>query len=199
MTTATDLLQSVKIRVGMLADSRVSGFDVEVEVDNGVARLTGNVETDEQRIAAEEVASTVEGVVEVENEIVVTPYREPVEYPEEPTLAGFPGMVGSSQAPAAYGGPAPGVFTVLSPERAASVTDEELLNRVRDAIIMKDAIESRDIDIHTDGGVVYLHGKVRSFDEFSIVEEIVATIPGVRDVRNNIEIKEAGCRECNEW
>jgi osmotically-inducible protein OsmY len=202
MTTATDLLQSVKIRVGLLADSRVTGFDVEVEVDNGVARLTGTVETEEQRLAVEEVAAAVEGVVEIENEIVIAPGQsteDRMEAASDERLTGAPGMVGQALAPAAYGGPAPGVYTVTSPDSLSEVSDDELLNRVRDAIILEDRIDSENVSAHVDNGVVYLHGKVSSFDELNLAEGAVSSVPGVQHIRNDIEVEEAGCRQCNEW
>lgn len=199
MTTATDLLQSMKIRVGLLSDGNVSGCDVEVEVDNGIARLTGTVETEQQKMEIEEIASAVEGVVEIEDEIVVEHLEDQMARSDSRQMMESSGMVGQAQAPAAYGGPAPGVFTVVSPETVSEVDDEELMNRVKDAIILEDRVDSDSVSAHVYAGVVYLHGAVTTFDELSLVEGAVMSVPGVETIRNDIEVKEAGCRECNEW
>jgi osmotically-inducible protein OsmY len=199
MTTATDLLQSMKIRVGLLSDGNVSGCDVEVEVDNGIARLTGTVETEQQKMEIEEIAAAVEGVVEIEDEIVVEHLEDQTGQLDSRQMMESSGMVGQAKAPAAYGGPAPGVYTVVSPETISEVDDEELLNRVKDAIILEDRINSDSVSAHVYAGVVYLHGAVTTFDQLGLVEGAVMSVPGVESIRNNIEVKEAGCRECNEW
>jgi osmotically-inducible protein OsmY len=52
-------------------DSRVDETDVGVEVDNGIITLTGTVSSWGKRIAAEEAAHRVRGVLDVANDIVV--------------------------------------------------------------------------------------------------------------------------------
>jgi osmotically-inducible protein OsmY len=52
-------------------DSRVDETDVGVEVDNGIITLTGTVSSWGKRIAAEEAAHRVHGVLDVANDIVV--------------------------------------------------------------------------------------------------------------------------------
>ncbi|MDO8586084.1 MAG: BON domain-containing protein [Armatimonadota bacterium] len=83
MSAVTDLLRTVRIKVGLLADHRVSGLDVNVDVDGGVARLSGTVQSEEQKQTAEEIAASIEGVVEIENDIVVASSEERTESLEE--------------------------------------------------------------------------------------------------------------------
>ena len=52
-------------------DTRVEETDVGVEVDNGIITLTGTVGSWGKRIAAEEAAHRVRGVLDVANDIVV--------------------------------------------------------------------------------------------------------------------------------
>jgi osmotically-inducible protein OsmY len=52
-------------------DSRVDETDVGVEVDNGIITLTGTVSSWGKRIAAEEAAHRVRGVLDVANDIIV--------------------------------------------------------------------------------------------------------------------------------
>jgi osmotically-inducible protein OsmY len=52
-------------------DTRVDETDVGVEVDNGIITLTGTVSSWGKRLAAEEAAHRVRGVLDVANDIVV--------------------------------------------------------------------------------------------------------------------------------
>ena len=52
-------------------DSRVDETEVGVEVDNGVVTLTGTVTSWAKRMAAQEAAHRVGGVLDVANDVVV--------------------------------------------------------------------------------------------------------------------------------
>jgi osmotically-inducible protein OsmY len=54
-------------------DSRISTSDINVEVTDAVATLTGTVSSYAKRIAAQEAAHRVEGVLDVANDIQVKP------------------------------------------------------------------------------------------------------------------------------
>ena len=58
----------------LYGDSRVDASEVAVRVSNGRAVLSGNVPTLASAMAAEEDSYAVEGVVFVENRLVVTPH-----------------------------------------------------------------------------------------------------------------------------
>ncbi|MBI4312252.1 MAG: BON domain-containing protein [Chloroflexi bacterium] len=58
-------------------DPRVEETDVGVEVDNGIVTLTGTVTSLAKRIAAQEAAHRVKGVLDVANTIVVRPPGSP--------------------------------------------------------------------------------------------------------------------------
>jgi hyperosmotically inducible protein len=60
-----------KLKAALLADTRVPGTKIDTQVVNGVATLTGIVDNDAQKAAAEEVARGIEGVTEVRNELTV--------------------------------------------------------------------------------------------------------------------------------
>jgi osmotically-inducible protein OsmY len=199
MSSTSDLLQTVKVKVGLLADRRVSGLDINVVVDNGVARLTGVVDSEEEKNAAEDVASGIEGVIEVENEIVVSPSVGQMTESEEERLAGMPEgvpMIGLAAAPPAYGGIAPGVSTVRSPTIDEYGTDEDIADTVRESLRQDERAPWSHIQVCADLGIVYLSGKVRTLDQFMIAEQIASDVPGVKAVKNELEIEESGSRDC---
>lgn len=60
-----------RVKTALAGDDRVSAIDVEVEVYRGVVSLSGFVDNDDERDAAEEVAANVAGVKEVTNGLSV--------------------------------------------------------------------------------------------------------------------------------
>lgn len=71
--SATDGLRAVQIKANFLADRSLGLLDLTVSVRDGIAYLTGEVETREQKSFAEELAYSAEGVYEVVNDICVVP------------------------------------------------------------------------------------------------------------------------------
>lgn len=61
------------IRQALLRSPYVNRFDIDVSVYNGTAYLTGDVDTAFEKSRAEEIASGIKGVVEVNNTISVRP------------------------------------------------------------------------------------------------------------------------------
>jgi hypothetical protein len=64
---------TLKTKLSLFADERVSAKDVHVTTRQGVIVLTGKVGTEEARLAAEETAAKIDGAKKVENHLVVVP------------------------------------------------------------------------------------------------------------------------------
>ncbi len=64
---------TLKTRVDLLADERVSSNDVHVTTRQGVVTLRGKVESDEAKQAAEDDASKVSGAKKVVNHLTIVP------------------------------------------------------------------------------------------------------------------------------
>jgi len=62
-----------KTKIALFADDRVKGRDVRVETVKGDVFLRGKVDSEEAKAAAAEIAKTVEGVKNVENDLQVVP------------------------------------------------------------------------------------------------------------------------------
>ena len=67
--TLQDMLLAGKVNMALARTNRVSAFDVGVRVLNGHVMLTGDVDSDEERAAAEEIVRGVDGVREVNNQL----------------------------------------------------------------------------------------------------------------------------------
>lgn len=69
----SDKSLAAKTRLELLADERTSGFEIEVTAGGGAVTLTGRVDSDAAKAAADEVAMSVEGVQRVDNQLQVAP------------------------------------------------------------------------------------------------------------------------------
>lgn len=66
-----DAVVTTKIRAAIVAEENLSNFDIGVETIDGVTTLTGTVDSEEQKEAAERVTKEVEGVRRVNNDLQV--------------------------------------------------------------------------------------------------------------------------------
>ena len=69
----TDSWLTLKTKLALLADERVSSNDVSVKTMKGVITLHGKVASAEEQKAAEEIALTIEGQKKVVNQLTVVP------------------------------------------------------------------------------------------------------------------------------
>lgn len=67
----TEARQEGSVWTAFALNRHLSPFSIDVEIENGVAVLTGEVESDVERDLAEQVALGVEGVREVDNQLKV--------------------------------------------------------------------------------------------------------------------------------
>ncbi|HKY31691.1 MAG TPA: BON domain-containing protein [Candidatus Polarisedimenticolia bacterium] len=88
-------------------------------------------------------------------------------------------------------GETPGVVQVrnqIRVERDEAVSDEELEDRVKQALFRDPFFERHRIGVAVDDGVVRLTGRVQSERERAAAEDIAAGIPGVVDVENDLTV-----------
>jgi len=67
----TDAKIATVIKTRLLMDTDISGFDIDVDVENGVVMLTGDVDSDAERDLAVEIAKNASDVKEVKSELRV--------------------------------------------------------------------------------------------------------------------------------
>ena len=63
----------VKVRYELAAADDLADSTINVDVNNGVVTLSGTVPTAAQKVKAEQIAKSVEGVTSVKNQITVAP------------------------------------------------------------------------------------------------------------------------------
>ncbi len=69
--TVSDTAVTTQVKTRLLANSEVSGTDIEVSTDKGVVKLSGEVESSSERDLAYYIARNTRGVQRVDNDIDV--------------------------------------------------------------------------------------------------------------------------------
>ena len=70
-TAINDITVTTKVKAALMAEPGLDSLQLHVEIAGGVVKLTGTADNAENREQAEHVASTVLGVTEVRNHLIV--------------------------------------------------------------------------------------------------------------------------------
>lgn len=209
---------SVEHTLGESADVDVS--DLRVKVLDGIARLTGVVNTLREKDLAARIAEKLPGVRGVENDIVIDGNREPTNSklyravadaladfpPDDPAAIGVRSvcdgvayLVGNAASAleakraAEIASGVPGIKMVVNEISIAPgvpMGEIDIKNTVEDALTSNEKLDARDIEVCVDHTDVYLDGCVDDEDEMHIAEETAAGASGVRQVINRLHTRQ---------
>lgn len=143
----------------------LSAFAIDTEVDGGIVHLSGNVSHDIDRALAGELAKNIEGVVEVDNGLVV--------------------------APDAHQIPENGSATSTKRSFGTWIDDATTTASVKSRLVANSNTSGLQIDVDTRGDEVTLSGEVPSDQEKSLAEEIALSTGDVKSVRNQLVVRVA--------
>ncbi len=195
------------------ADSRVDAAAVGVEVRNSVVTLTGSVSSWAKKIAAEDAAYRVSGVLDIANEITVkiagrprtdadiaTAVRNALQWdafvPDEKIRSsvekGVVMLMGEVDTYAQREDAARAVRNLLGVQaianhitvRRSRVTPNELRAAIRDALERHADRDADKLRIDVEGGRVTLQGNVHSRGER---EAVIGAVTGIRGVENVVD------------
>jgi osmotically-inducible protein OsmY len=199
-------------------DSRISWASINVEVDDAVATLTGSVSSYAQKVAAQEAAHRVVGVLDVANEIEVNPsdgflrsdteiaraVRSALEWdalvPDDQiqstvsdgwvTLEGKVNNGRERTDAEKVLRRLTGVVGVINKIsiRKHAVNEEQLREEIEDALETRAARETERLRIEVHDGAVALWGRVHSWQEKRAVLGSISHAPGVTQVKDHIRI-----------
>src|SRR5262245_17583515 len=165
-----DALFTARIKARMTSDGRITPTRVAVDTLNGAVTLRGEVPTQEEKDAAEEVARKVEGVRSVSNQVIV------------------------NSAVAGTGIPS-GQEMKRQAEKAVSDVGQGVKKEAEDAFLLGE-IKTRlaaagygDVSVSVDRGVVTLNGEALKDKDRIAVEAIVEKVKGVEKVDNRLTVK----------
>lgn len=195
------------------SDSRVEPTAVGVQVSGGVVTLMGSVSSWGKRIAAEEAAHRVSGVLDVANDIVVkipgagrtdadiaTAVRHALQWdafvPDEKIQStvenGVVTLKGEVDNYAQREDAARAVRHLLGVRmlvnhitvQQAEVTPAELRTAIQAALARHAERDAQRLQIDVEGGRITLHGNVHSWRER---EAVVGAVTGIRGVENVVD------------
>lgn len=158
-----DATITASIKTKLLADSRTKGFDVNVDTRNGQVTLTGGADSAAAKAAATELARTVDGVVGVDNRLVVA----------EP---------GSQARQAANTATASGEVRSAMSDTGEVVDDAWITTKVKSQLVAERDVPGTDITVETKNNVVHLTGVVASNEVRAEAIRIAESTRGVRSV-----------------
>ena len=152
-----------KLETALLFNEYLNSFSIDTDVKNGVAYLSGAVESDIDRDLAGEIAESIKGISKVKNNLVV------------------------DQAKAAAGRDAATGSDAKGFKQA--VADATLTARIKSELLVNSNTGGLSINVDTDKGNVTLSGEVDSAQEKELAERIADNTNGAGSVNNRLTIK----------
>jgi osmotically-inducible protein OsmY len=199
-------------------DSRISWASINVEVNDAVATLTGSVLSYAQKIAAQEAAHRVAGVLDVANDIEVNPLEDFVRSDTEIARAvrsvlEWDALVPDDQIQSTVSDGwvtlegevnngrertdaervirrLTGVIGVINriTIRKQAVNEDQLREEIEDALDTRAERETERLRIEIHDGAVALWGRVHSWQEKRAVLGSISHAPGVTQVKDHVRI-----------
>ena len=142
--------------------------DIEVRVEDGVARLTGDVDTFTEKAASGDTAARTRGVWVVDNDLTLS----------QPTYTYVYEPYAHPEARGATAGDVP---------MEAPATDEELMRRIEGELLRDPLVDSWEIHVSVDDGEAILTGSADTHLEKLEAEEN-AREGGAQEVDNRIQV-----------
>ena len=185
-------------------DASLKKFDVDVEVKDGVATLTGTVQTTAQKARAESLAK-VTGITQVVNNVAVDKNWKPATEKTKDAIATAAAKTKEGTVKAAEKTKEGTVTAAEKTKEAAGTATEktksavsktgEVINdtwittKVKTSFVDEDLLKGSDISVATNNHVVTLKGTVASAAGKARAVEIARTTDGVTRVVDTIKIK----------
>ena len=151
-------LKQGKLESAILFNDELSFLDIETDVHEGIASLSGVVETEIEKDIAEQVALSVEGIKQVENNIVVD------------------AEAAKSKAEKS------------SESLMDNISDAKITTVIKSKMAVNGHLSALDIDVDTDEREVKLSGKVESEELRELAQLIAENTSGVESVENELVV-----------
>jgi osmotically-inducible protein OsmY len=175
---AKDAWITGKLEAVYALNPHLDAFAIKTETTAGKVHLTGTVDSDIDRDLASELAKGIDGVVSVDNDLVVKSGSRAAPH------AGTANSTASSKNGTAdkNGGRPFGVW----------VDDATTTAMVKSKLLADPHIKGTKIDVDTRGDVVTLSGTVGSKEQKELAEQIAKNTGDVKQVRNQLVVGSTG-------
>jgi hyperosmotically inducible protein len=157
----TDAGITTNVKAKFLADDVVKSSQLEVATKNGIVTLTGNVDSEQAKKKALEIARATTGVKDVVD------------------------MISAREASGNGNAPEP------ARNLGEAITDTGITISVKSRLLDDPQVKGLRIDVDTRDGVVFLTGSVGSDTEKAKAIQLAKDTKGVRDVQSNLTLQKS--------
>lgn len=168
---------TTRVRAAFFTDPRIKPWNVDVQTSDGTVLLSGVVDDEAARQRAVEVASRVEGVIEVVDRLSTS--SGATASGTMPPVTSEPGTTPPGERDGSEGA----LATIDD-----FVTDAGITMRLQAKYFTDGDLDGSDIDVTTENGVVTLSGRVTSEGQRQEAVSMAQNTSGVRDVRDNLAV-----------
>ncbi len=147
----TDQKIENKIQDALLRDPYVESYEITADVRNGIAKLYGTVDTFFEKFRADDVVSRVNGVIMVDNNLIVREDPPAIQDLYDPYVDDYWYRYDWYDYRGMY----------------ASKSDWQIKNGVEDALFWSPFVDADDVNVTVDQGKVTLTGTVDSWSELN--------------------------------
>ena len=189
-----DKLKALQIKANLIADDTVGDCEIDVEVREGTAVLTGEVDTEEKKCIAEELACEADGVDEVLNRLEVVPFSPERDFPCRLSSHLGYGLTEGSFSDTAfslsgdYQGPGPGL--PVSEQFPGQFNDHEIEEELERRLHSQTEVDISDVKFRSDNQMVYLSGTVQTTDELNVLQDMALSVRGAMGVCSDVAVRE---------
>ena len=152
-----------KLESALLFNEHLNSFDIDTDVENGIAYLRGAVESDIDRDLAGEIAKSINGVTKVENELIVDKAKAAMMKDDEAAKE----RQGFKQ----------------------SVSNATLTARIKSQLLTNSNTGGMAINVDSKQGVVTLSGVVKSDQEKDLAIKLASNTSGATSVTDRLVVK----------
>ena len=149
-----------KLETALLINRHLNNFTIDNEVRYGKATLTGSVESEIDRELAEQIALSVDGVTDVDNQLKVEPKNTKDRRDANVKERSF----------------------------SQKLDDMTTTAMVKSKLLANQSTHGLSINVDTVNGVVSMEGSVVAEEEKQLAEKIAENTDGVRDVKNLLKV-----------
>lgn len=150
-----------KLESALLFNEHLNSFAIDTDVKNGVAYLSGAVESDIDRDLAGEIAESIDGVRDVENNLSIDKDKVAMADSDDgETDRGF----------------------------KQAVANATLTARIKTELLVNSNTGGLSIDVDSRDGEVTLSGEVDSEQEKELAEQIAKNTTGTQSVENRLSV-----------
>ncbi|MFG0331765.1 MAG: BON domain-containing protein [Maioricimonas sp. JB049] len=160
-----------------LRKAKLVGRNIEIEYQNGVATIKGEVADAQHRINAVRAAESVAGVETVNAKLTVMQ--------ESTAPAGLPKKPEIQQA--AFEGNAGDRVQQISHAQPAGRNNQAVAQQIADSMVTA-GLSGYDIEIRYKNGIVSLIGSVEAKEQAAHAQRVAQAVPGVQQVINRLTV-----------